>query len=164
MELVTPALGLIFWMTLSFLIVLFLLKKFAWKPIMQMLKEREQTIEDSLRMAEQAKEQIALMQLSNENLLKEAKDERDMMMRDARTIKDKIIAEAKEKADVEGKRIIEEARQSINNEKMLAISELKNQLAFLSIEIAEKVLKEKLADDEKQKELINNLLKEIKFN
>jgi F-type H+-transporting ATPase subunit b len=164
MELVTPHIGLIFWMTLSFAIVLFILGKFAWKPIMKMLREREESIENALRAAEKAKEEMTHLVFSNEQLMKEAKEERDGMMRDARKIRDNIIGEAKTKADSEAQRIVETAKENIHFEKMSALTELKNQIAVLSIEIAEKVMKEDLSKNEKQKELVVKLLNEIHFN
>jgi len=164
MELVTPHIGLIFWMTLSFAIVLFILGKFAWKPIMKMLKEREESIENALRAAENAKEEMTQLVFGNEQLMKEAKEERDGMMRDARKIRDNIIGEAKTKAESEAQRIVETAKENIHFEKMAALTELKNQIAILSIEIAEKLMKEDLSKNEKQKELVIKLLNEIHFN
>jgi F-type H+-transporting ATPase subunit b len=164
MELVTPQIGLIFWMTLSFLIVVFLLGKFAWKPVMKGLKEREDSIENALRAAEKAKEEMTQLTFSNEQLMKEAKEERDGMLRDARRIRDHVIGEAKTKAEEEANRIVETAKENIHFEKMAALTELKNQIAILSIEIAEKIMKEDLSTDSKQKELVNKLLDEIHFN
>ena len=164
MELVTPNIGLVFWMTLAFGILLFILGKFAWKPIMKMIKERENTIEEALQTAEKTKLEMANLQLSNEKLLKEAKEEREALLREARKIKDGIVLEAKHKATDEANKIIESARLSIQNEKMAAITELKNQIASLSIEIAEKILKAELADKDKQNLLINKFLDEVKLN
>jgi len=164
MELVTPQIGLIFCMTLSFVIVLFILGKFAWKPIMKALKDREESIEGSLRAADRAKEEMSQLVFSNEQLMKEAKDERDAMLRDARKIRDKIIGEAKIKAEEEANRIVETAKENIHFEKMAALTDLKNQIAILSIEIAEKIMKENLSTDEKQKELVTKLLNETHFN
>jgi len=164
MELVTPHIGLIFWMTLSFGIVIFILGKFAWKPIMKALKEREDSIENALLAAERAKEEMKQLTFSNEQLLKEAKEERDSMLHDARKIRDHVIGEAKSKAEEEAKRIVESAKENIHYEKMAALTELKNQIAVLSIEIAEKIIKEDLSTDEKQKALVSKLLNEINFN
>jgi F-type H+-transporting ATPase subunit b len=164
MGLVTPSLGLVFWTTLAFLIVLFLLKKFAWKPILESLKERENTIADALKAAENAKHEMAQLKASNEELLRKARDERDALMKEARDARDLIIAEAKSKATQEADRILTAARENIKNEKMAAISELKNQVAVLSIEIAEKILRNELSKDEKQKTLVNNLVEEINLN
>jgi len=164
MELVTPHIGLIFWMTLSFSILIYILGKFAWKPVMKALKERETAINDALKAADKAREEMSQLTFSNEQLIKEAKEERDTLLRDARIIRNNVINEARIKAEEEAKRIIETAKENIHFEKMAAITHLKNQLAILSIEIAEKILKEELSKSEKQKELINKLLNEINFN
>ena len=164
MELVTPHIGLIFWMTLSFALLIYILGKFAWKPVMKALKERENSINDALKAADKAREEMSQLAFSNEQLIKEAKEERDVLLRDARKIRDNVIDEAKIKAEEEAKRIIETAKENIHFEKMAAITDLKNQLAILSIEIAEKILKEELSKSEKQKELIDKLLNEINFN
>ncbi len=164
MELVRPEFGLIFWMTVSFLIVLFLLKKFAWKPILNSLKERESSIEDALNSAKKARDEVSNMKAENERILQEARNERDVLLKQARETKDQIINEARTKAQTEGERLITLARETINNEKMAAITELKNQVATLSIEIAEKVIRQQLSTDEKQKALVNDLLKDVKLN
>jgi F-type H+-transporting ATPase subunit b len=164
MELVSPGIGLIFWMTLAFLALLYILGKYAWKPIMKSLKEREVTIQDALNSAERAKEEMKQLQFSNENLLKEAKNERDALMAEARKIRDSVIEEARQKAGEEANRILNTARESIHFEKMAAMTELKNQLADLSLEIAKKILKRELSDPKKQEEYVKELLKEVKFN
>ena len=164
MELVKPSIGLIFWMIVSFSIILFLLKKFAWKPILGMIKERELSIENALAAAENAKEEMKALQSSNEKILAEARNERDLMLKDAREIREKMIADAKGIATKEGERLLTSARENIQNEKMAAITELKNQVATLSIEIAEKILKSELSSDEKQKSLVNTLLKDVNLN
>ncbi|MEO6883489.1 MAG: F0F1 ATP synthase subunit B [Bacteroidia bacterium] len=164
MELVQPAFGLIFWMLLSFLIVVFLLKKFAWKPILTMIKERETFIENALSSAEKAKQEMASLQASNEKILQQARLERDQLLKEAREVKESIIAEAKMKAVKEGDKMIASARENINNEKMAAIAELKNQVAMLSMEIAEKIIKTELSSDEKQKALIKNMLQDVNLN
>jgi F-type H+-transporting ATPase subunit b len=164
MELVKPSIGLIFWMAVSFSIILFLLKKFAWKPILGMIKEREESIESALAAAEKAKEEMKALQSNNERILAEARAERDTLLKEAREIKDKMILEAKTTATKEGERMLAIARENIQNEKMAAITELKNQVATLSIEIAEKILKSELSSDEKQKSLVNTLLKEVNLN
>jgi F-type H+-transporting ATPase subunit b len=164
MELVKPEFGLVFWMTVSFLIVVFILRKFAWGPILSSLKERETSIEDALNAAKKAKDEVANMKAENEQLLKQARNERDMMLKEARDTKDAIVNEARAKAQTEADRMIAAARESIQNEKMAAITELKNQVATLSIEIAEKVIRQQLASDEKQKALVNDLLKDVKLN
>lgn len=164
MELVKPEFGLIFWMTLSFLIVLFLLKKFAWKPILNSLKERETSIEDALNSAKKARDEVSNMKTENERILQEARNERDLLLKQARETKDMIVNEARGKAQTEADRIIAIARETITNEKLAAITELKNQVAILSIEIAEKVIRQQLSTDEKQKALVNDLLKDVKLN
>jgi len=164
MQLVTPDIGLLFWMLVSFSIVLFLLKKYAWKPIMKSLNEREQNITEALNTARKAKEEMAALKSDNERLLNEARGERDKLLKEARDMKDSIIAEAKGKAQTEANKIMASARDAINNEKMAAITELKNQVAKMSIEIAEKILRHELSNDEKQKALMENLIKDISLN
>ena len=163
-KLIQPEIGLIFWMTVSFLIVMFLLKKFAWKPILKALSEREDNIEEALNTAKKAKEEMIALKSDNERLLNEARAERDKMLKEARDTKDAIIAEAKGKAQAEANKIMASAREAINNEKMAAITELKNQVAKMSIEIAEKILRHELSHDEKQKALVENLLRDISLN
>jgi F-type H+-transporting ATPase subunit b len=164
MELVTPGIGLIFWMTLTFLILLWILGKFAWKPILNMLKERENSIQEALDSAEKVKEEMKKLQAGNEKLLKEAQEEKNKILIEARQIKDSIVEEARSKANEEGAKIIESARKSIEVEKMAAITELKNQLATFSIEVAEKILEKELSKDKEQKELINKWVDGVKFN
>lgn len=164
MELVTPGIGLIFWMTLSFLLLLFILKKFAWVPVLKMLKERENKIEDSLRQAEKAHEEMKQLKFSNEELLKEAKNERDNILRNAREIREKLIEDARIKANEEADRIVESAKETIKYEKLEALTDLKNQIALLSIDIAEKLIQEELSKDKKQDKLIEKFLNDINFN
>ncbi|MEI6764993.1 MAG: F0F1 ATP synthase subunit B [Bacteroidota bacterium] len=164
MELVTPHLGLIFWMTLTFLLLLIILRKFAWKPVMTSLKEREDRIENALHEAEKAREEMKQLKFSNEQLLKDAKEERDALLREARKIREAIVEEAKTKANTEAMRIVDAAKESLQYEKMAALTELKNQIAILSIEIAEKILQAELEKDDKQKVWIEKLLKDIHFN
>ena len=164
MSLINPGFGLIIWMTLAFLVVLFVLKKYAWKPIMNALKEREDSIEESLRTADRVKEEMKELKLDNEKLLREAKDERDAILREARKIKEKIIEEAKEEAGKEAANIVENAKVRIENEKKAALVEIKNTIATYSIEIAEKILREELKDKKKQEDYIKNLLKETSLN
>ncbi|MCF8368103.1 MAG: F0F1 ATP synthase subunit B [Bacteroidales bacterium] len=164
MELVQPGLGLIIWMTLAFAILLWILAKFAWRPIMQGLKDREQSIDEALHQADKAREEMKELKFSNEQLLKEAKEERDAILRDARHVKENIIEEAKNKANEEANRIVENAKESIEFEKMAALTDMKNQLGDLSIEIAEKILKVELAPKDKHKALIERLISEVKDN
>jgi len=164
MELVSPGIGLIFWMTLSFLVVLFILKKFAWKPILKAMHERENTIDEALHAADRAREDMKKLKFDNEELLKQAKEERDEILKEARKIKDSIIEESKVKANEEANRIIESAAETIKHEKLAAITDLKNQLATLSIDIAEKLIKEELSTNIKQQDYIRKLVDEVNFN
>jgi F-type H+-transporting ATPase subunit b len=164
MELVKPGLGLIFWMTLTFSLVLFILSKFAWKPIVKALDERERSIEDALSKAEMAKAEMAKLISENEDLLKEARLERDSILKEAKEIKDQIINDAKDQAKTEGAKLIEKAKDEITNQKLAAMAEIKNQVSSLSLAIAEKVLRKQLEDQDKQQALVNDLLKEVKLN
>lgn len=164
MELVKPGIGLIIWMIIGFGILFFILAKFIWPAILKGLKEREQSIENSLREAEKAREEMKGLHAENESLLQEAREERDLILRDARKTKDDIINEAKEKATTEANRIVKSAKERIENEKMAAITDLKNQIASLSIEMAEKVLQKELSDKKKHQDLVEKLINEIKFN
>jgi F-type H+-transporting ATPase subunit b len=156
--------GLFIYQTLIFFLLLVILKKYAWKPILGAVNDREEKIEEALESAKQAKLDIANLKSQNEDMRKEALAERDSLLKEAREVKDKIVSEAKNSAKEEGDRIIESAREVIKNEKMAAVTELKNQVAVLSIEIAEKIVKEKLSTDEKQKALVDGLVKEINLN
>lgn len=164
MELVQPAFGLIFWMFISFGIIFFILKKYAWGPILRMLKEREDGIQTALDAAKKAKEEMAALKSGNERILIEARAERDALIKEAREIKEAIIHEAKAKAAKEVEKLMAAARENINAEKMAAITELKNQVAVLSMEIAEKILKEELSTQDKQKTLIKALLQDVNLN
>jgi F-type H+-transporting ATPase subunit b len=164
MELITPGLGLIFWMTLAFLALVLILRKFAWTPILQMLKERETSIHEALNSANQAREEMKHLQFSNEQLLQEAKNERDALLNEARKVRDRLLEEARIKASEEASRIVEVAKASIHNEKMAAMTELKNQIAEGSLTIAKFILKRELSDPQKQEEYVQELLKEVKIN
>ena len=164
MELVQPAIGLVFWMLLGFSIIFLILWKFAFPAILNGLKEREKGIQDALDEAKKAREEMAGLKAENERVLLEARNERDRILKEARETKDQIVNEARGKAQVEADRLIGIARDAIRNEKMAAITELKNQVATLSIEIAEKVIRQQLSSDEKQKALVQELLKDVKMN
>lgn len=164
MELVTPGIGLIFWMTLAFGLLLFLLGKFAWKPVMKSLKERETAIQDSLDAARKAKEESENLNLANEELLQKAKLERVEMLKEARRIEESIIAKAKDEATEEAKRIVDAAKETIRHEKNAALNELKSQLASISIEIAEKILQEELKQDTKREEYMKKLIEKVNLN
>jgi len=152
--------GLFFWQTVLFILLVLLLKKFAWKPILKAVNEREQGIKDALDSAQKAKEEMANLQADNEKLLKEARAERDAMLKEARDIKNKMISDAKDEAKVEADKMVAQAQAAIESEKKAAIADLKNQVATLSINIAEKVVKQNLATDDKQQELVKSLLEE----
>jgi F-type H+-transporting ATPase subunit b len=164
MELIKPGFGLFFWMMLSFLVVLFILRKFAWPIIIKSLKDREESIANALNAARKAKEEMAALTADNEKLIMKARAERDQLLKEARDTRDSIVAEARNKAQAEANKIMAQARESINTEKMAAITELKNQVAAMSIEIAEKILRHELSNDEKQKNLMENLIKDISMN
>lgn len=164
MELVQPGIGLVFWMLLSFTLLLIILRKFAWKPILSALKERENSIENALQSAQKAKEQMEQLTSDNEKIINEAKKERDRLMKEAREVKEKIISDAKEIALVEAHKLTEASRQAIENEKAAAMTEIKNLVATLSIEIAEKIMRQSLENNDKQKELIQSLLNDVKMN
>jgi len=164
MELIKPDLGLLIWMLLSFSIVVFVLAKFAWRPILAALKQRERSISKSLTSAQRAREEMAKIEFGNEKITQLAKIERDNLLKEAKETKDKIIEEAREIAKLEANKIIQEARQSVEHEKNQVINEIKNQIAALSVDIAEKILKQQLGEESKQKELINELIKDIDLN
>lgn len=164
MDLIMPEIGLVFWTTLAFLITLFILAKAGWKPVLKAIKERELSIENSLQEAEKARAEMQNLNAENEKLIKEAKAERDLLLTEARETKEAIIAEARSKSKEEGDRMITAARETIKNEKLAAQTEIKNMVAQLSIEIAEKIVKSQLNDDEKQKALVDTLLDDVNLN
>ncbi|MBU8892626.1 MAG: F0F1 ATP synthase subunit B [Bacteroidales bacterium] len=164
MELIKPDIGLLFWMIVSFSILLYVLIKFAWKPILNALKDRERSISKSLLAAQRAKDEMAKIEFGNEKITQLAKIEKQNILKEAKELKNKIIEEARENAKLEAKKIVEEARQSVEHEKNQAINEIKNQIAALSVDIAEKIIKQKLGKESKQKELIDDLVKDIDLN
>ena len=164
MQLVTPDIGLLFWMLVSFLIVLFILKKFAWKPILNMLHEREENIEQALKMAEKVKVEMEKLKADNERIISEAFAERDKIFSDAQKIKEKIVGEAREQAVREKDKILNDARLTIETEKNAAIREIRNTAADLSLQIAEKLIRHELSNNQKQKELVEVLMKEMPVN
>src|SRR5688572_15779601 len=163
MNIVAPE-SLIFWTTIIFLLLLFLLRKFAWKPILGAVRTRETSINDALAAAEKAKLEMQNLHADNEKLLQEARAERELMMKEAREIKTKMIADAKEEAKAEADKTIAQAQAAIESEKKAAIAELKQQVASLSLEIAEKVVKHELSDKDKQLKLVDEMLGEAKLN
>jgi len=160
MELVSPGLGLIFWMVISFSILLFVTFKFIWPAILGGLKEREEEIARSLEEAKKAREEMKSLQSDNQALIKEAKNQRDEILKEAKALKEDILKEAKQQATIEGQRLVEESKKRIHQEKMAAITELKNQVADLSISIAEKLIQSELSAKNKQKDLMDQLIKE----
>lgn len=164
MDLLVPSFGLIFWTLVVFLILLFILKKFAWKPILESLKERETTIAGSIASAERIKAEMAQLKNENEAMLAKAREERTLMLKEARDTKDKIINEAKEQAKVEANKIIAEAQQAINAQKMAALTDVKNQVGKLVIEVTEKVLRKQLATPEAQEAHIKDLVQEVNLS
>lgn len=164
MDLLTPSFGLIIWTLLVFVIVFFILKKFAWKPILNSLSEREKNISDAILSTEKVKEEMKQLKNENEILLTKAREERAIMMREAKETRDKIITEAKEIARQETNRIIADAQGAINQQKMAAITDLKNQVGNLVIEVSEKVLRRELGNKEEQEKYINQLADNIELN
>jgi F-type H+-transporting ATPase subunit b len=164
MELVTPEWGLVAWTTITFLILLVLLRAFAWKPIMAAVSERERSIEDALLKAEAAKEEMARLTSENDSLLKQARAERDLILKEAKQLKDQIVGEAKDAAQKEGAKLIEKARIEIDSQKAIAMAEVKTLVAELSIEIAEKVLRKQFEKAGQQDELVADLIKQVKLN
>jgi F-type H+-transporting ATPase subunit b len=162
--LVSPGIGLIFWMLLSFSILLYILAKFAWKPILKSLREREENIEKALKAAEEAREEMKRLQANNEQIVAEARKQADTIIKEAREIKEKIISEAKQQASIEAEKIINNAKLSIEKEKNEAINEIKNQIAEFSVIIAEKIIKKELEKNEEQNKYITNLLKDLNVN
>ena len=163
-SLTTPAIGTLFWATLIFGLFFLILTKFAWKPILNAVKARDEMIKGSLESAEKAREDMKKLKADNEVILHKAREERENILKEGREARDKMINEAKNKASEEAEKLIEKARQGIEREKDKALSEIHDQVAFLSVEIASKLLGEKLKESEKQNKLIDNYLKEIEFN
>ena len=164
MQLLTPAFGLILWTILAFVIVFFILKKFAWKPILESMNKREEGIADSLATAEKVRGEMAQLKSENEALLVKAREERAIMLREAKETKEKIISEAKEQAKEETNKIIADAQSAINQQKMAAIVDLKNQVGNLVIEVSEKILRRELSSKQEQENYIKTLADQVKFN
>ncbi len=159
-----PELGLVLWMSIAFLVVLFLLKKFAWKGIIDALKDREEFIERSLKSAEEAKVQMSELKAGNEKLLAEARAEREALLKEAKETREKIIAQAKTSANEESDRMIAAARTEIDKEKSQALADIKKQVAELSLEIAEKVVRKELSDKGAQQALVDSHLQQLQAN
>ena len=164
MQLLTPAFGLIIWTLLAFVIVFFILKKYAWKPILNSMNQREKGISDSLATAEKIKLEMSQMKSENEVLLVKAREERAQMLKEAKETKDKIINEAKEQAKVETNKIIADAQSVIEQQKMAALTDLKNQVGMLVIEVSEKILRRELSNKQEQEKYIKQLAENVKLN
>ncbi|MDX1954282.1 MAG: F0F1 ATP synthase subunit B [Chitinophagaceae bacterium] len=163
-DLLIPEAGLLIWNLLAFLIVFFILKKYAWPAIVKGLKDREQTIADSLATAEKVKAEMAQLKSENEALMAQAREERAQMLKEARETKDRIINEAKEQAKLEANKIMSESQTAINAQKMAALTDVKNQVGKLVIEVTEKVLRRELGNKEAQEAHISGLVNEVKLN
>ena len=164
MDLINPSIGLIFWTTLTFVILLFMLKKLAWVPIIGALRSREDAIQSALNSAEHAKKEMAKLTADNEKLLDEARLERDKILKEAKDAGTAMLDEAKSNAALTSVKMIEDAKAAINTEKHAALAEVKNQVALLSLEIAEKLIKKQLSDDKAQKEMVADFIKDINLN
>jgi F-type H+-transporting ATPase subunit b len=164
MDLILPDFGLLVWTGLTFSLLFFLLAKFAWKPILNSVNAREQKISEALELAEKTKTEMQALKAENDQILKDARKERDLILSEAKDASLKMIDDAKAKAKDEAVKIVEAARQNINSEKAAAMAELKNHMASLSLEIAEKVVRYELGSDDKQKALATQLAGEIKMN
>ncbi|GHN00462.1 ATP synthase subunit b [Cytophagales bacterium WSM2-2] len=164
MEFLTPGTGLLFWQVIIFVALVILLGKYAWKPILSSLKEREESIQTALDQAEKAKLEMASLKSDNEKLLKEAREERDKILRDARTASNLIQEEAQTTAKKTADKIIADAKAVINTEKQAALRDVREQVALFSLDIAEKLIKKNLATDKSQKELVDTLIKDLKLN
>jgi len=160
-SLATPAIGTVFWTTLIFFMLFFLLWKYAWGPIMKAVKSREDTIHNALDSAEKAREEMKVLQADNEIILRKAREERDKIIRDARTATERMLTEAKEKSQSEADAMVKRAKELIEREKNTAITEVKREVARLAIEVASKVVSETLKSDDEQQKLIGRYLKEI---
>lgn len=164
MDLLTPSIGNIFWTTVVFLILVILLGKFAWKPILSAINTRETNIVDALNQVKLAKAEMENLKADNERIIREAKIERDAILKEAREIKDKIVGEAKDAAKTEGDKLIEQARQTITAEKNAAMADIKSQIGELSVNIAESILKQKLDNNDAQNQLVENILNKSNLN
>lgn len=164
MGLVSPNPGTIFWMVIVFGIVMLILKKFAWKPILYALKERENSIASALMSAENARKEVASLKADHEAIRLEAQREKEQILKDARDIKEKIIADAREKAQSEAQKAIEQAREQIQLEKVAAINDIRKQVVDLSVNIAEKVIRQKISSSAEQEKMIDLMLKDLTLN
>ncbi len=163
MGFVTPDYGTLFWMLIIFGIAFYILKRFAWKPILKALKDREASIANALSAAEKAKEEMEKLKAGNEKIIAEARREKEVILKEAKEIKDKIMAEAKNQARAEGQKLIESARQQIEDEKKAAIGEMKKQMVEISVLVAENVIRKELKEQDTQEAMVNDLLKDLKL-
>lgn len=164
MDLITPGLGLVFWTVITFLFLLIILKKFAWKPILSAVSDREAEIKEALQAVDKARIEMQNLQSDNQRILQEARMERDLLLKEAREIKEKMIADAKNEAQAQGLKMIEQAKAAIETEKNAAMAELKLQVSSLAIEIAEKVVGDELTNKENQVKLVEKMLGDAKLN
>ena len=164
MELITPGIGLLFWMLLSFSLLLYVLAKYAWKPILTSIRERDKSIEDALKSAEEARQEVLRVEQDKEKILAQARQEKEAMLRDAASLKSQLIQEARSVAQVEARKVLEEARKAIENERKQAFAGLKDQIALFSVSIAEQILRQKLESSKEQSSLIDEMLKDVNAN
>lgn len=164
MDLLIPGTGLIIWQTIVFLLLVLLLARFAWKPILTSLKEREQSIQDALDTAEKARAEMTRLQADNERLLKEAREERDKMLKEAREVANRMKEEAQQDAKKAADKIIDDARAAIQIEKQAAMKDVRTQVAMFSLQVAERLMKKNLSTDKAQKELVDDFIKDLKLN
>ena len=164
MELITPSFGLVFWMLIGFGILFFILKKFAWPVITGMIDKREKHIQEQLSAAEMVRQDMSRLQAEHQKLLIQAKEERDVILADARKLRDKLYEETKTKANEEANAIIEDAKKAIHFEKMKAVTDIKNEIANMSIEIAEKVLRQELSDKNKHEQIVEKWMHDVHLN
>lgn len=164
MDLLTPDLGLLFWQLVIFGALFFILSKFAWKPITASLKERDTNIQSALDMAEQTRREMTALKADNDKLLAQARAEREIILRGAKEAADKLLADTQKKAQAEGQRILEQARESMQNERVKMVADMKKEVVTLSIEVAEKVLRRELADKTAQEKLVQDLVSTSRLN
>lgn len=164
MDLLTPSIGLVIWSTISFLLLLVLLRKFAWTPILTSVKDREQRIDDAVKQAEVARQEMAKLTAENERLLNEAREERAIIIKEAKAVGDKLIADSREKAGVEFSKKVADAAREIENQKQAALTDVKNYAGKMALEIAEKVLKKEFSDPQKQQSYASELVDDLKLN
>lgn len=164
MDLLTPDLGLLFWQLIIFGALFFILSKFAWKPITASLKERDTNIQSALDLAEQTRREMTALKADNEKLLAQARSERETILRGAKEAADKLLADTQKKAQAEGQRILDQARESMQNERVAMVASMKKEVVMLSIEVAEKVLRRELADKSAQEKLVQDLVSTSRLN